>query len=1095
MLDSEPDPEFDSIVQAVVALCDMPMCAIALVDEHRFWFKANVGMPSMQEVSHDAALCIHCLEQDDLQEVSDCTLDAEFRNNPYVVGAPHIRFYAGIALSLNDGTRVGSLCVMDTKPAVLSDMQRLVFTHLSQAASRALDSRQMAHTLADREMQFHTWCESSPLGIFSVDMQGRFKFGNRRLLELFGMGAEATLQIDWLQAVHSDDLEKVAATWRRALDERVEVSLEFRVVHKDGRVLTVVGILRPVITDDGPISFVGSVEDITAQKLYQEQQNRSLLLMRQTGALAGVGGWELDLRTQAVFWTEQTRLIHGVGPDFELSLDIGIGFFVPEHQSIIREALQQLVMTDEKVVRELQICRSDGQIVWVRISAEADLHEGKPYRLRGAIQDIDDIVRQRQALENAHDRITIATESGEIGVWEWEADSGRVDWTPQMYKLYGVTAENMQLTLDNWLAFIHPEDLRKAQDILAKALQGHGDLDSEFRIVQPDGTVRHLRSCAHIKRDIDGKALTLLGVNWDVTPVRELTSKLAEQHELLHVTLQSIDDAVITTDIRGRVTWLNPAAENMTAWSCIDARGKSLEDVYVVADEESGEPLENPLVECLRLGKPIHYSRDAILLAGNGSRFGIEESAAPILDAQQQLLGVVLVFRDVTEQRRMRMAMKHRATHDELTQVFNRSEFESRLRKHLNGLRHASDSHALMFIDLDEFKLVNDACGHPVGDQLLRQIAELLKQTLREGDTLARLGGDEFGVILSDCSAEHALTLAKDICRRMDDFRFAHGRRRFRVGASIGLVPLDDRWVSPAVVMQAADTSCYAAKEAGRNRVHLWCETDQAMRIRRGNMQWAARLEESLDGNRFELFAQRLVSQVDDGAGLSAEVLIRLRDDEGKIILPGAFLPAAERYHLATRIDRWVLQKAIYTLSELSCLEGVERLWINLSGQSVGDREFHRDAIEMFKQAGDAVCQRICLEITETTAVTNITDAAHFVTSLRALNVHTALDDFGAGASSFGYLKSLPVDALKIDGQFIDSLIDNPLNAAAVRCFVDVAEVLGLKTVAEFVQTTDALDYIKDMGVDYAQGFLLHKPEPIGCLLDKVLGVREKVAM
>ena len=526
-----------------------------------------------------------------------------------------------------------------------------------------------------------------------------------------------------------------------------------------------------------------------------------------------------------------------------------------------------------------------------------------------------------------------------------------------------------------------------------------------------------------------------------------------------------------------------------------DATGKSLEAVYRVADEESGLPLDNPLVECLRLGKPVHHSRDAILLAGDGSRYGIEESAAPMLDSQQHLLGVVLVFRDVTEQRQLRAAMLHRATHDELTQVFCRSEFESRLRKTLNSLRGATDSHALMFIDLDEFKLVNDACGHPVGDQLLRQIAALLNRTLREGDTLARLGGDEFGVILNDCNVQQARKLAREICRRMHDFRFAHGERRFRVGASIGLVPLDDRWASPASVMQAADTSCYSAKEAGRNRVHLWCETDQAMRVRRGHMQWAERLEQSLDEDRFELYAQRLVSLFDDNAGLNAEVLVRLKGENGEIILPGAFLPAAERYHLASRIDRWVLRKAICTLTEMSSLEGVERLWINLSGQSVGDRDFHQDALLMFEKAGPAVCERICLEITETSAVTNISDAAHFICSLRALNVSTALDDFGAGASSFGYLKSLPVDVLKIDGQFIGYLIDDPLNAAAVRCFVDVADVLDLKTVAEFVETTDALDYVRDLGVDYAQGFLLHRPVPIDYLLNNVLEESETAVM
>ena len=384
VLDTEPDAEFDSIVEAAAALCGMPMCVIALLDEDRYWFKANIGMSSMTEVARDTALCARTFEHDGLHEISDCTQDAQYANNPCVVGPPHVRFYAGIALRLKDGTRVGTLCVMDTKPAVLSDMQRLVFTHLSQAASRALDSRQMAATLAARELQFHIWCESSPLGIFSVDYKGAFKYGNKRLLDLIGLSSDVTLETDWFQAVHPDDIEQVSAMWRKALTDRIEVEQEFRVVHKNGSVVTLVGILRPVITSDRPISFVGSVEDITAQKLHEEQQNRSLLLMRQTGALAGVGGWELDLRTQEVFWTEQTRVIHGVPADYKPDLESGIAFFVPEHRDLIRKALKLLAISDKKVVRELQLCRPDGSTIWVRISAEADLHEGRPYRLRGA---------------------------------------------------------------------------------------------------------------------------------------------------------------------------------------------------------------------------------------------------------------------------------------------------------------------------------------------------------------------------------------------------------------------------------------------------------------------------------------------------------------------------------------------------------------------------------------------------------------------------------------------------------------------------------------------------------------------------------------
>ncbi|MGH8595184.1 MAG: EAL domain-containing protein, partial [Gammaproteobacteria bacterium] len=534
----------------------------------------------------------------------------------------------------------------------------------------------------------------------------------------------------------------------------------------------------------------------------------------------------------------------------------------------------------------------------------------------------------------------------------------------------------------------------------------------------------------------------------------------------------------------GHVRWLNPVAERLTGWPTAEAQGQPLVEVFNIINEETREQAENPVATCLQQGEVVGLANHTLLIARNGDEFGIEDSAAPIRNAHGEILGVVLVFHDVTEQRRLTDEMNHRATHDALTGLVNRAEFEMRLRRVLAHARDEGREHALMYIDLDQFKLVNDACGHSIGDQLLQQVSKLLLQSIRARDTLARLGGDEFGVILEHCSALQAERAAQQICERMDDFRFQHDGRRFRIGASIGLVALDDRWATPATVMQAADTACYAAKEAGRNRVHTWFDTDLAMHARHGEMQWATRIEQALDEDRFVLFAQR-IEAVNGGPcqALHAEVLLRMIDGDGTLVSPGAFLPAAERFQLSSRIDRRVLRQTIDVLAALEDLDSVETLCINVSGQSVGDRVFHRHAIETLSEAGTAVCQRICLEITETAAVTNPADAALFIAQVRKLGVRIALDDFGAGASSFSYLKTLPVDLLKIDGQFITDLLDDPLDDVAVRCFVDVARVIGVKTVAEFVERREVLEQLRLIGVDYAQGFLLHRPEPIGALL------------
>lgn len=427
--------------------------------------------------------------------------------------------------------------------------------------------------------------------------------------------------------------------------------------------------------------------------------------------------------------------------------------------------------------------------------------------------------------------------------------------------------------------------------------------------------------------------------------------------------------------------------------------------------------------------------------------------------------------------------IQYHATHDTLTGLVNRSEFESRLVRVLQDAREQRSRHALLYIDIDQFKLVNDSCGHAVGDELLQEVAKLFGQAIRTRDTLARLGGDEFAIILEHCSAEQAQRVAQQICDAMSRFRFSHDGRSLRVSASIGLVPVDDRWTTPAAILQAADAACYAAKEGGRNRVHLWFDTDTAIRVRAGEMQWAMRIEHALEHNQFVLYAQRIEDLERKDQGIRAEALLRMVQDDGNLVPPGAFLPAAERFHLASRIDRWVLQHALAWLQALPDPAAIRTLSINLSGHSIGDRAFHRHAIESLREAGPRICAQVCVEITETAAVTNMADAAVFIELIRRLGVQVALDDFGSGASSFGYLKTLPVDYLKIDGQFVRDVVDDPLDEAAVRCFAQVARVVGVKTVAEFVDRPEVLAKLRAIGIEYGQGYLLHRPAPLDELL------------
>lgn len=959
ILDTPGEVCYDDIVEIAALVCGVPISLVTMVDSKRQWFKANIGLDNVTETPREVAFCAHAIEQDGIFEINDASQDPRFSGNPLVTGSPNIRFYAGSTLRLNNGAHVGTLCVIDDKPKCLSDKQRKILSLLSANVVRMLEARQITAKYAESEARFRALSTSAPVGIFSATNDGECTYSNERWQEIFGMNYADALGFGWADTLHPEDKNAVFAEWQRTAASGIEFDMNFRIQRAAGSIASVRAVSRPVMTADGAVTgHVGSVEDITERSERQEALRKSEVLLAETGAMASVGGWELDLPTKALKWTDQTFRIHDLEPGKQPSLETALSFYTNDSRPVIESAVSQALKDGSEWDLELPLVTSTGRRVWVRSVGRVETAFTKPIRLIGAVQDITEHVLQRQIL---------------------------------------------QVTSD----------------------------------------------------------------------------ELAQQHELLSVTFQSIADAVITTDIEGYVTWLNPVAEHLTGWSTLQAIGKRLSTVFNIVYEDTRKPAPDPIATCLVNQNNVILKRNIVLISSSGAEFGVEESAAAIRGKNGELRGVVLVFHDVTEQRKMSNQMKHRAMHDMLTGLVNRSEFENQLRLALTLTAQNQVDHALLYVDLDQFKLVNDSCGHAEGDLLLVRIAKMISNIVQHGDTVARIGGDEFAVILRDCAIDQAVRIAQAICNTMREFRFLHGERRFRIGTSIGVVCLDDRWDNIEAAMQAADVSCYTAKEEGRNRVHVWYETDVAARKHREGTKWAARIEQALDEDRFELHAQKIHSIGTDERSTCAEVLIRMRDKDGKLVYPNSFIAAAERFCLATRIDHWVLRKAITSLRQLSDGNDVKTLFINLSGQSVGDREFHSKAIELLTNAGIDICQRLCLEITETAAVTNMEDASTFIDHVRALGVRVALDDFGAGASSFGYLKTLKVDVLKIDGQFIDSVVSDPLSSAAVRCFVEVAEIMGIKTVAEYVSNVQILKYLADIGVDYAQGFHLHRPEPL----------------
>ncbi|MGB5301020.1 MAG: EAL domain-containing protein, partial [Thiogranum sp.] len=435
----------------------------------------------------------------------------------------------------------------------------------------------------------------------------------------------------------------------------------------------------------------------------------------------------------------------------------------------------------------------------------------------------------------------------------------------------------------------------------------------------------------------------------------------------------------------------------------------------------------------------------------------------------------------VTESRRLQKHIIHQAAHDSLTGLVNRYEFEKRLEELLVDAQNSDTQHALCYMDLDQFKVVNDTCGHAAGDELLCQLATVLHNKVRGSDTLARLGGDEFGILLTSCGSKDAREIADIILQTVQEFRFVWDDMTFRVGASIGVVPVDASGAGKKTLLSTADAACYAAKENGRNRIHYYEAGDTDLAQRTGEMQWVSRIHRAVEEDLLELYFQPIapVSDQSSVSGEYYEILVRMHDDGGNLIAPGAFLPAAERYNLMPVIDKWVVKTAFKWLDgHPEHLKNLAHCAINLAGPSVSDESFLDFLVELFSRV-HVPAEKICFEITETTAIANLVKATRFITTLKQMGCTFALDDFGSGMSSFAYLKNLPVDFLKIEGMFVRDIADDPIDYTMVKSINELAHVMGKQTIAEFVENRRILEKLQSIGVDFAQGYGIARPRPL----------------
>ncbi len=695
------EPDFQAVAESAAAVCTTPISFVSLIDGEDLWVKATVGT-NLQSLPRATSFCEHAIASCSLLEIPDTLADPFWRDNIYVetLGT---RFFAGMPVILTNGSVVGSICVIDREPKVLSETARKTLINLALVTARLIELRHAlkestaeAQVLSESVDQLRQVAENAPVGIFCANAKLEWIYANRALLEIVQRDPSDLKAHRWRRYVHADDIQEVARVTEKAVAEGLAFDIYFRVGRPSGSVRQVRMHATPVFDAQGKVeTFVGTIDDLTG---YVALLNR------------------LSARE------DHLRRLYEATPVMMHSID------------------------------------AKGQIV---------------------------------AVSNL-----------------WLEKLG--------YRREEVIGRSPR-------DFMTPESAAGLDRDIKPAIEGDGTVnDLELHMVHKSGNVIEARlSAIRDELDADPRETRILAVLEDITVRHRAERALRDQHELLRVTMESIADAVISTDAEGAIRWLNPVAERMTGWSAAEAFGKPLTTVFRLREEGSSSGCVDSTCACLANGSAIALPDTTILLARDGATYGIEATAAPIRGGDGGSLGIVIVFRDVTEERRISSEMRYRASHDPLTGLLNRTEFEQRLRRALQHAQESDVMHALVYIDLDRFKPVNDTWGHAVGDIVLQDVASVFRRSVRDADTIARIGGDEFAVLLEHCTPAQARLVAEAVCKEINDRRFEHNGCRFGIGASIGVVAIDGRWASIDEAVHAADLACYSAKEAGRGRVYV----------------------------------------------------------------------------------------------------------------------------------------------------------------------------------------------------------------------------------------------------------------------------------
>ncbi|MBT8066822.1 MAG: EAL domain-containing protein [Gammaproteobacteria bacterium] len=574
----------------------------------------------------------------------------------------------------------------------------------------------------------------------------------------------------------------------------------------------------------------------------------------------------------------------------------------------------------------------------------------------------------------------------------------------------------------------------------------------------------------------------ILTVARDVSHRKSLEVSLSRSKRQAQYTLESISEGVITTDNDGRVDYMNQAAESLIGTNRDEASGHRIGELFTLVDDADRRALGDPVERCLAMRRRVNMGRRAVLVSIDGEHeHSVEITASPVRGPSNSISGTVVVFHDVSELRGLTRKMSYQATHDPLTGLINRREFERRLDEAMDTAHADEAVHIVFYMDLDRFKAVNDTCGHLAGDNMLREVAGLIKEQVRDSDFVGRLGGDEFGALLIGCPLDKARQIATDICNAVADYRFVWKDKIFNIGISVGLIEVSHASGTLQDIMSAADSACYMAKQQGRGQVHVYSARDEAVARERGDIQWLRQLQTALHEDSFELAIQPIISMTGRAdSGPSVEVLIRLQDGQSRATNTAEFLRPAERYQMMPQIDRWVINATLAAISSGEIKLTTHRSCaINLSSQTLGDEAFLGFVVDALDRSGVAPSS-ICFEVTEAAILSNVQHAQRFIEVLHGIGCEFSLDDFGSGLGSFSSLKHLPIDYLKIDGTYTRNLRSDLVNQEMVGAMIKLARTMQFRIVAEQVENQEDFDWLRDAGVDFVQGHFVESPALLG---------------